>query len=86
MQGGITISKHHNYLKGNIIEGLQCIKYAICHDLFFHKLGPSSVKEHEEYKSEADPNKRVMRGGGGLGCIVFLKMRRDELVKSDFNL
>ena len=86
MQGGITISKHHNCLKGDIIEGLQCIKYAICHDLFFHKLGPSSVKEHEEYKSEADPNKRVMRGGGGLGCIVFLKMRRDELVKSDFNL
>ena len=44
-QGGITISKHHNHLKGDIVEALQCIKCAIRHDLLFCEAAPSSVVE-----------------------------------------
>jgi hAT family C-terminal dimerisation region len=56
-QGGITISKHHNRLKGDIIEALQCVKCAICHDLLFHEPGPSSLAEEEpnEFEVEVEP-------------------------------
>jgi hypothetical protein len=53
LQGGITISKHQSYLKGDIVEALQCIKCAIHHDLLFHKVGPSSVEE-EKYDDVDD--------------------------------
>lgn len=39
-QGVITISKHCNHLKEDVIEALQCIKCAICHDLLFREAGP----------------------------------------------
>jgi len=32
---GITISKRRNWLKGNIIEALECIKCLLYHDLIF---------------------------------------------------
>jgi hypothetical protein len=44
-QGGITISKRRNRLKGDIVEALQCIKCAIHHDLLFREPGPSSSTE-----------------------------------------
>jgi hypothetical protein len=44
-QGGITITKHRNRLKGDIVEALQCAKCAIRHDLLFREPGPSSVIE-----------------------------------------
>jgi hypothetical protein len=47
-QGGITISKRRNCLKGDIVEALQCIKCAIRHDLLFREPAPSSVLETEE--------------------------------------
>jgi hypothetical protein len=50
-QGGITISKQHNRLKGDIVEALQCIKCAIQHDLLFREAGPSSLEE-DEYEAE----------------------------------
>ena len=55
-QGGITISKHRNRLKGDIVEALQCIKCALRHDLLFREPGPSSLVEDEldKYKSEAE--------------------------------
>ena len=34
---GITISKRHNRLKGDIVEALQCLKCFIKHNLLFHK-------------------------------------------------
>jgi hypothetical protein len=43
----ITITKHHNYLKGDIVEALQCFKCALCHNLLFCEPGPSSVLEDE---------------------------------------
>ncbi len=47
-QDGITITKSRNWLKGDIIEALQCIKcaiVAICHDLLFQEPAPSSLIE-----------------------------------------
>jgi len=46
-QGGITISKHRNRLKGDIVEALQCIKCAIRSDLLFREPAPSSTVEAE---------------------------------------
>ena len=48
-QGGITISKRRNCLKGDIVEALQCIKCAIRHDLVFREPAPSSTLELEEH-------------------------------------
>jgi hypothetical protein len=53
-QGGITISKRRNRLKGDIVEALQCIKCAIRHDLLFRELGPSSRLESEEEMDDAE--------------------------------
>ena len=47
-QGGITISKCRNCLKGDIVEALQCIKCAIRHDLLFKEPSPSSMLEAKE--------------------------------------
>ena len=47
-QGGITISKRRNHLKGDIVEALQCIKCAIWHDLPFKECAPSLISEVEE--------------------------------------
>ena len=47
-QGGITISKRHSCLKGDIIEALQCVKCMIRHDLLFQEPAPSSKVEAEE--------------------------------------
>jgi hypothetical protein len=44
-QGGITISKRRNRLKGDIVEALQCVKCGIRHDLLFRDPAPSSVLE-----------------------------------------
>ena len=41
-QGGITISKLCNCLRGDIVKALQCIKCGIQHDLVFRELGLSS--------------------------------------------
>jgi hypothetical protein len=56
-QGGITISKHRNRLKGDIVEALQCVKCAIRHDLLFREPGPSSLSEDEsnEFEIELEP-------------------------------
>jgi hypothetical protein len=55
-QGGITISKRRNRLKGDIVEALQCVKCALRHDLLFREPGPSSLVEDEldKYEIEAE--------------------------------
>ena len=59
-QGGITISKHHNRLKGDIVEALQCIKCGIWHDLLFREPGPSSRSE-----ADNDDLEDVLGGDSG---------------------
>ena len=46
-QGGLTITKRRNRLKGDIVEALQCVKCAIWHDLLFREPSPSSAVEVE---------------------------------------
>jgi len=53
-QGGITITKRRNRLKGDIVEALQCVKCAIRHDLLFREPGPSSLVELEDNGLEAN--------------------------------
>jgi len=57
-QGGITISKHRNCLKGDIVKAIQCVKCAIHHDLLSRKAGPSSLVEDEsdEFDIEDGPS------------------------------
>jgi hypothetical protein len=52
-QGGITISKRRNRLKGDIVEALQCVKCSLRNELIFQEPGPSSLTE-EETEDEAD--------------------------------
>jgi hypothetical protein len=46
-QGGITISKRRNRLKGDIVEASQGVKCAIRKDLLFREPAPSSTLEAE---------------------------------------
>ena len=55
-QGGITISKRHSCLKGEIVEALQCYKCAIQHDLLFWEPAPSSILENEMDEHDDDVN------------------------------
>ena len=50
-QGGITITKQWNQLKGDIVEALQGIKCAIQQDLLFWEPAPSSI-----FKAKLDPD------------------------------
>jgi hypothetical protein len=51
-QGGITISKRRNCLKGDIVEALQCIKCAIRNDLLFQGSPPTLVSETEDASND----------------------------------
>ena len=62
-QGGITISKCCNHLKGNIVEALQCIKCAIQHDFLFREPAPALVLEEEMSDQELED----VSGGRSLG-------------------
>ena len=44
LSAGITISKCYNWLKGDIVEALQCLKCLICCDLLFRE-DPSVLSE-----------------------------------------
>jgi len=52
-QGGITVTKLCNCLKGDIVEALQCVKCMIRHDLLFQESAPSSVVE-AKFNSDKD--------------------------------
>jgi hypothetical protein len=55
-QGGITITKRRNRLKGDIVEALQCVKCSLRNELIFREPGPSSLIEEvsEDSEHEAD--------------------------------
>jgi len=61
-QGGITVTKLRNCLKGDIVEALQCVKCMIRHDLLFQESAPSSVVE-AKFNSDKDS-----RDSGNDGC------------------
>jgi hypothetical protein len=43
---GITINKHCNRLKGDIVEALQCLKGMYHNDLIFQKVDMLAEEEH----------------------------------------
>ena len=63
-QGGITITKRRNRLKGDIIEALQGVKCAIRHDLLFREPAPSSTLE-EELNGDGEDGEDGEDGGEG---------------------
>jgi hypothetical protein len=63
-QGGITISKRRNRLKGDIVEALQCIKCAIRHDLLFREPAPSSANEDMMNEDQLDETEVEQEGAG----------------------
>lgn len=75
LQGEITISKHHSCLKADIVEGLQCVKCMIQHDLLFQEPAPSLIVEVEETGNQGLDD---MGAGGDLGKL------REELDVKDF--
>lgn len=58
-QGGITITKHRNCLKGDIVEALQCLKCLLRSDLIF--CTPVEDDEDDEDSDDA---------GEGWDCFV----------------
>jgi hypothetical protein len=59
-QGGITTSKQQNWLNGDIVEMLQCIKCSLCHDLLFYEPGPSSIMEElDDSEIETEAGKKL---------------------------
>ena len=42
----LTITKHRNHLKGDVVEALQVIKCLLHHELVFREPGPSSTTEN----------------------------------------
>ena len=62
-QGGITVSKRRNRLKGDIVEAFQCIKCSLRHELLFREPAPSSLVELEELDDselEADSGEKMV--------------------------
>ena len=53
-QGGITISKRRNRLKGDIVEALQCLKCAIQRDLLFREPDPSLAQEDNSVEEASE--------------------------------
>jgi hypothetical protein len=78
-QGGITVSKHRNRLKGDIVEALQCIKSGIRQDLLFRDPGPSSRLEAEECDEEMDAS----GGGSGMPELNSEELSWEELLIED---
>jgi hAT family C-terminal dimerisation region len=85
-QGGITISKRRNRLKGDIVEALQCIKCALRHELLFRERAPSSISEAEEASDEEEEDAEA---GGKLGGIEEEGVEKaswdDLLIEDDDN-
>ena len=57
-QGGITISKWRNHLKGDIVKALHCIKCAIWHDLLFQEKAPA-LKSEKAMKAEKSSDQEL---------------------------
>ena len=65
LQGGITITKHWNWLKGDIVKALKGVKCAIRHDLLFQEPAPSSTLEVELNPGEDEDGNDSGEGSEG---------------------
>ena len=88
-QGGITISKRRNRLKGDIVEALQCIKCALCHNLLFREPGPSSITEDlddSEIEAEAGEKSGVDAADDEEGWDSLILEEDDEASEFEMEL
>ena len=51
---GITLSKHHNCLKGDIVEALECLKCLLHRDLIFREVVTAAGLEKELENVDTD--------------------------------
>jgi hypothetical protein len=79
-QGRITISKCRSCLKGDIVEALQIVKCAICHDLLFHEVGPPSVEEAELQENDENLDDKLSGDVDSAGEIGW-----DELLLEPYD-
>jgi hypothetical protein len=83
-QGGITITKRCNCLKGNIVEALQCVKCCIYYNLLFCEPPPSSALETElDSKSEDGSEPEAVEDDAW--DSVLLDDDDDEMADDEFN-
>ena len=77
---GITISKHHNQLKPDIVEALQFLKCLYHHDLLFCEEPSSELKvgmEGEGLK-DSDCNASTCNPGGAGWDLLITDLAGDE--------
>jgi len=87
-QGGITVTKQRNRLKGDIVKALQIVKCLIWHDLLFQEPGPSSLMELEELDDaelEAGSDLKAA-GNDGDDEDSWDVMLNDDVDESDFEM
>lgn len=82
-QGGITISKRRNRLKGDIVEALQCVKCSLRNDLLFREPGPSSLVEEETEDSEHEAEVLEVEAADDEGWDTLLLGDDDDMSGSD---
>ncbi|KAG2133557.1 uncharacterized protein EDB93DRAFT_1093355, partial [Suillus bovinus] len=82
-QGGITISKRCNRLKGDIVEALQCVKCSLHNDLLFQEPGPSSLVEEETKDSEHKAEVLEVEAADDEGWDTLLLGDDDNMSGSD---
>lgn len=82
-QGGITISKHRNRLKGDIVEALQCLKCAIRRDLLFKEPGPSSVVEVSAVDSDENDSGSVSNSNGDANSWDLMLEDDDDIYAAE---
>ena len=73
---GITLSKHHNCLKGDIVEALQFLKFLDQKDLIFQEAGPSAATETRGDGEEEEEEEEE-------GVVAWDELLADEDSDSD---
>ena len=83
---GITISKHRNRLKGDIVEALQCLKSIIHQDLIFWEVVSAAQEEQdldvvdEDLANHKASASDVVRGGEDWSWDSLVEGLEDEEV------
>ena len=81
---GITISKRRNWLEGDIVEALQCLKSFIHQDLIFREVVSATQEEEDLDVADQDPANHeanaseVVRDGEGWSWDKLVEGLEDE--------
>ena len=75
---GLTISKRHNRLKGDIVKALQCLKCMYHNDLIFQDVVVATQEEEDLEDMDLE-----LAGGDGVSSQVEEGFTWDELLVDD---